>query len=98
MEAREGAGSLQRYQLQAIIAGMLVDPRRGLASRADRHLGQTVRFVDFRDGQVRSGKAIAFKHLATHPGHRALTRHEADLEDPGNWRVAFHRLRHVLVI
>ena len=82
MEAREGAGSLQRYQLQAIIAGMLVDPRRGLASRADRHLGQTVRFVDFRDGQVRSGKAIAFKHLPTHPGHRALTRHEADLEDP----------------
>ena len=61
MEALEGASSLQLYQLKAVIAGMLADPRRGLASRTDLHLGQTVRFVDFRDGQMRSGKVIAFK-------------------------------------
>ena len=52
LEALEGASSLQLYQLKAIIEGMLVDPRRGLASRADLHLGQAVRFVDFRDGQI----------------------------------------------
>ena len=61
IEALEGASSLQLYQLKAIIEGMLVDPRRGLAARANLHLGQTVRFVDFRDGQMRSGKIIAFK-------------------------------------
>jgi hypothetical protein len=61
IEALEGASSLQLYQLKAIIEGMLADPRRGLAARADLHLGQTVRFVDFRDGQMRSGKIIAFK-------------------------------------
>ena len=61
IEALEGASSLQLYQLKAIIEGMLTDPRRGLAARADLHLGQSVRFVDFRDGQLRSGKIIAFK-------------------------------------
>ncbi|WP_144289853.1 hypothetical protein [Ideonella sp. A 288] len=61
IEALEGASSLQLYQLKAIIEGMLADPRRGLAARANLHLGQPVRFVDFRDGQMRSGKIIAFK-------------------------------------
>ena len=61
IEALEGASSLQLYQLKAVIEGMLADPRRGLAARADLHLGQSVRFVDFRDGQLRSGKVIAFK-------------------------------------
>lgn len=61
IEALEGASSLQLYQLKAIIEAMLVDPKRGLAARANLHLGQSVRFVDFRDGQMRSGKIIAFK-------------------------------------
>jgi len=61
IEALEGASSLQLYQLKAIIEGMLADPRRGLAARANLHVGQAVRFVDFRDGQMRSGKIIAFK-------------------------------------
>ena len=61
IKALEGASSLQLYQLKAIIEGMLADPRRGLAARANLHLGQPVRFVDFRDGQMRSGKIIAFK-------------------------------------
>ena len=61
IEALEGASSVQLYQLKAIIEGMLTDPRRGLAARANLHLGQSVRFVDFRDGQLRSGKIIAFK-------------------------------------
>jgi hypothetical protein len=61
LDALEGASSLQLYQLKAIIDGMLADPRRGLAARASLHLGQTVRFVDFRDGQMRKGKIVAFK-------------------------------------
>ncbi|MDC6167772.1 MULTISPECIES: hypothetical protein [unclassified Roseateles] len=61
IDALQAASSLQLYQLKAIIEGMLADPRRGLAARASLHLGQPVRFVDFRDGQMRSGKIIAFK-------------------------------------
>ena len=61
IEALEGASSLQLYQLKIIIEGMLVDPRRALAARASLHLGQSVRFIDFRDGQIRQGKIIAFK-------------------------------------
>jgi len=61
IEALEGASSLQLYQLKAIITAMLGDPRRALAARTSLHLGQSVRFADFRDGQMRSGKIIAFK-------------------------------------
>ncbi len=61
IEALEGASSLQLYQLKSIIEGMLADQQRGMAARASLHLGQSVRFVDFRDGQMRSGKIIAFK-------------------------------------
>ena len=60
-DALQGASSLQLYQLKAMIEGMLADPRRGLAARANLHLGQAVRFVDFRDGQMRSGKIVAMK-------------------------------------
>ncbi len=60
-DALQGASSLQLYQLKAIIEGMLADPRRSLAARASLHLGQSVRFVDFRDGQMRLGKIIAFE-------------------------------------
>jgi hypothetical protein len=61
IEALQGASSLQLYQLKALIEGMLADPRRGIAARASLHLGQTVQFVDFRDGQMRRGKIIAMK-------------------------------------
>lgn len=61
IEALEEASSLQLYQLQALIQGMLSDPRRGIAARASLHLGQPVHFVDFRDGQMRRGKIIAMR-------------------------------------
>jgi len=61
IEALQGASSLQLYQLKALITGMLADPRRGMAARANLHLGQPVQFVDFRDGQMRRGKIIAMK-------------------------------------
>ena len=40
---------------------MLGDPRRVLQVRKDLHMGQTVRFMDWRDGQMRTGKIIAMK-------------------------------------
>ncbi|MEJ8852813.1 hypothetical protein [Variovorax rhizosphaerae] len=61
VEALEDASSFQLYQLKALIEGMLADPRRGIAARANLHLGQPVQFVDFRDGQMRRGKIIAMR-------------------------------------
>ena len=61
IEALEGASNRQLYQLKAIIEGMLADPRRGLVARANLHLGQADRFLNFRDGELRSGKIIAFR-------------------------------------
>ncbi len=63
IEALESATSQQLYQLKAIIEGMLVDPRRGIAARASLHLEQPVQFVDFRDGQIRRGKIIAMRDM-----------------------------------
>jgi len=61
IDALEGASSLQLYQLRALIDEMIADPRRLMAARASLHLGQAVRFVDFRTGHLRQGKVIA-KH------------------------------------
>lgn len=61
IEALEGASSLQLYQLKALIEGMLADPRRGMGARGNLHLGQSVHFVDFRDGQMRQGKIVAMR-------------------------------------
>ena len=55
------ASSLELFQLSTIIERMLADPRRILAVRTNLHLGQTVRFLDWRDGQMRTGKVVAMK-------------------------------------
>ena len=52
------ASSLELFQLQAIIDRMLADPKRIIAVRVNMHLGQNVRFLDWRDGQMRSGKVV----------------------------------------
>jgi hypothetical protein len=61
IEALDGASNLQLYQLRALIDGMLAEPKRTMAACASLHLGQAVRFVDFRTGELRQGKVIA-KH------------------------------------
>ena len=61
IEALEGASNLQLYQMRALIDGMLAEPKRTMQACADLHLGQAVRFVDFRPGELRQGKVIA-KH------------------------------------
>lgn len=59
VEALQGASSLQLSQMQALIEGMLADTKRMVAARSALHLGQAVRFIDHRTGQVRLGKLIA---------------------------------------
>jgi hypothetical protein len=61
IDALSRASSLELFQLSTIIERMLADPRRIIAVRANMHLGQTVRFLDYRDGQMRSGKVVAMK-------------------------------------
>jgi hypothetical protein len=61
IDALSRASSLELFQLSTIIERMLADPRRIIAVRANLHLGQTVRFLDSRDGQMRSGKVVALK-------------------------------------
>ena len=40
---------------------MLADPKRIIAVRVNMHLGQTVRFLDWRDGQMRSAKVLEMR-------------------------------------
>jgi hypothetical protein len=61
IDALSRASSLELFQLSMIIERMLADPRRIIAVRTNMHLGQTVRFLDYRDGQMRSGKVVALK-------------------------------------
>lgn len=61
VDALSRASSLELFQLSTIIERMLADPRRIIAVRTNMHLGQTVRFLDYRDGQMRSGKVVALK-------------------------------------
>ncbi|MDB5751449.1 MAG: hypothetical protein JWP65_1870 [Ramlibacter sp.] len=58
LDALSRASSLELFQLQTIIERMLADPKRIIAVRLNMHLGQTVRFLDRRDGQMRSGKVV----------------------------------------
>ncbi len=46
---------------------MLADPRRIIAVRVNMRLGQTVRFLDYRNGQMRSGKVVALKDTQVMP-------------------------------
>jgi hypothetical protein len=56
------ASSLQLFQLSTLIERLLADPRRIIAVRTNMHMGQTVRFLDWRDGQMRQGKVVAMKN------------------------------------
>jgi hypothetical protein len=61
LEVLNRASSLELFQLSTVIERLLADPRRIVAMRKDMHLGQTVRFLDWRDGKMRSGKIVAMK-------------------------------------
>ncbi len=59
IDALNRASSLELFQLSAIVERMLADPRRIIAVRTNMHMGQTVRFLDWRDGQMRNGRVVA---------------------------------------
>lgn len=61
LEVLGRASSLELFQLNSVIERMLADPRRIVQIRKDLHLGQTVRFMDWRDAQMRTGKILAMK-------------------------------------
>ena len=63
------ASSLELFQLNTLIERMLADPRRIIAVRTNMHMGQTVRFLDWRDGQMRNGRVVAM-------GDAKVTLHE----------------------
>jgi hypothetical protein len=75
IDALNRASSLELFQLSTLIERMLADPRRIIAIRANMHLGQTVRFLDYRDGQMRTGKVVALKDTQV-TLHEAGTRRE----------------------
>ena len=61
LELLQQASNLQLFELNSVIERMLGDPRRILQVRKDLHLGQTVRFMDWRDAQMRAGTVVAMK-------------------------------------
>ena len=54
---------------------MLADPKRIIAVRVNMHLGQTVRFLDWRDGQMRTGKVMDMRDTQV-VLHETATRRE----------------------
>jgi hypothetical protein len=75
LDALSRASSLELFQLQTIIERMLADPKRIIAVRINMHLGQTVRFLDWRDGQMRSGKVVEMRDTQV-VLHETATRRE----------------------
>ena len=80
LEALQQASSLELYQLSTVIERLLADPRRILAVRKDLHLGQTVRFMDWRDGSLREGKVVAMRDTQ-------VTLH--DLRERREWKLPY---------
>ena len=63
------ASSLELFHLSTVIEQMLADPRRIVKVRTNMHMGQTVRFLDWRSGQMRNGRVVAM-------GDNKVTLHE----------------------
>lgn len=61
IEALSNASSLELFELSRIIDRLLADPRRIVAIRNKLNLGKSVRFMDWRTGQMRIGKIVAIK-------------------------------------
>lgn len=61
IEALSNASSLELFELSRIIDRLLADPRRIVSIRNRLNLGKTVQFMDWRTGQMRTGKVVAIK-------------------------------------
>ena len=78
LELLQRASNLELFELNAVIERMLADPRRILQVRRDLHLGQSVRFMDWRDGRMRVGKVIDLELPDGLEGAEALVRSAAE--------------------
>ena len=88
LDALSRASSLELFQLQSIIERMLADPKRIIAVRINMHLGQTVRFMDWRDGQMRSGKVVEMRDTQA-VLHESATRCQWSSNNPQLWSSNF---------
>lgn len=61
IESLSNASSLELFELSRIIDRLLADPRRIVAIRNKLNLGKSVQFMDWRTGQMRTGKVVAIK-------------------------------------
>lgn len=61
LEVLGRASSLELFHRNSVIERMLADPKRIMQVRLRMHLGQTVRFLDWRDDRMRTGKVLAMK-------------------------------------
>ena len=61
IEALSNASSLELFELSNIVDRLLADPRRIMAIRQQLNLGKAVQFMDWRTGQMRSGKVVELK-------------------------------------
>ncbi len=61
IEALSNASSLELFELSNIVDRLLADPRRIMAIRQQLNLGKAVQFMDWRTGQLRSGKVVELK-------------------------------------
>lgn len=61
IETLSNASSLELFELSTIVDRLLADPRRIVALRNQLNLGKAVQFMDWRTGQMRSGKVVEMK-------------------------------------
>ena len=61
IEALSNASSLELFELSTIVDRLLADPKRIVAIRQQLNLGKAVQFMDWRTGQMRSGKVVELK-------------------------------------
>jgi hypothetical protein len=61
IEALSNASSIELFEFSRIIDRLLADPRRIVAIRNQLNLGKIVKFMDWRTGQMRTGKLVAIK-------------------------------------
>ena len=57
VDAFDNATSLELFQLSMLVERLLTDPRRIVAIRRVLHLGQVVRFYDWKHDQMRTARA-----------------------------------------
>jgi hypothetical protein len=80
LQALQQASSQELYALSGVIDRLLADPRRIIAVRRHLHLGQSVRYVDWREGGLRDGQVLALHET------QALVR---DLRDGRQWKLPY---------